>query len=257
MKNLFFNSAALIVIGFAFVVPRASAGEPAAAAAKEAAADVSFKDPKAAYRSYIEAVRRMDLEAALGCWVYEPDQEEAMKVVAGVWIAHRRFAKAVDAALGEKADKAGLEGCIRPDVTDHALDAAAGMLAGAEVKTSGETTELIINWDDLKGNPEECFLSGDQPAFRKVDGQWKLTPVTRDGSLLGDGDFFAKGGWGNMFRDGIAMLNEASAKLGKGEFRTSGELKGWLAEREKAMKERNEREKQELIEEEKALPRPQ
>lgn len=249
-----------VVMALALVAPRADAAEPAVAAEKkmESEAKSSFTDPKSTYRSYIESVRAMDLAAALKCWVYEPEQEEAMTVVAGVWIAHRRFEKAVDTVPGLKADKKSLEGYVRPDVTDKALDAAAGMLATAEVKDKGETAELVMKWDDPpqgSPDPDEVFLSGNQPAFRKVDGQWKLTPLSDQGSLLGDGDFFAEGGWGRMFRDGVAMLDEASGKLEKGEITTTVELKKLLAEREKATKERHEKE---LIEQKsKEKPRPQ
>lgn len=246
------------VMACAFIMSSAGAEVPVVPSGKTEIAVAEkppFSDPKAAYLSYIQAVRNRDPGAALKCWVYEPEQEEAMKVVAGIWIAHRRFEKAVDAVSAVKAEKKSLEGYVRPDVTEKALDAAAELVAGAEVKTAGETTELVIKWDDLKGDPEECFLSGDKPAFRKVDGQWKLTPVTADSSLLGDGDFFAKGGWGSMLRDGIAMLNEASDKLEKGEIKMPAELKSLLAERENEMKERYEKEKREAVEEQK--PRPQ
>lgn len=261
MKSLFSRCVVPAVVACVLAVPLVMAEEPVVPNGKAAAAvagKASFTDPKAAYRSYIESVRAMDLDAALKCWVYEPEQEEAMKVVAGVWIAHRRFEKAVDAVPAVKAEKKSLEGYVRADVTDKALDAAEGMLATAEVKENGETAELVIKWDDeAKGNPdpEECFLSGNLPAFRKGEGQWKLTPVAAGSSLLGDGDFFAEGGWGRMFRDGVAMLNEASGKLEKGEINTPAELRRLLAEREKEMKERNEKEKQESSG--KAKPRPQ
>lgn len=260
MKKPFLKCVVPVVMSLALLTPRAHAAEPAGQDKPTAASDAkpSFTDPKSAYRSYIEAIRAMDLTAALKCWTYEPEQEEAMKVVAGVWISHRRFEKAVDAAPDVKTEKKNLQGYIRPDVTDKALDAAAAALATAEVKENGETAELVIKWGDgAQGNPdpEEVFLSGNQPAFRKVDGQWKLTPVSDQGSLLGDGDFFAEGGWGRMFRDGVAMLDEASDKLGKGEIKTFAELKALLGEREKEMKERHEKEKQEVKAKEK--PRPQ
>lgn len=260
MKRLFSRCVVPVLIACVLAMPVAEAQEPVVPKGKAVAAvtgKASFTDPKAAYLSYIEAVRNMERETALKCWVYEPEQEEAMKVVAGIWIAHRRFEKAVDAVPALKAEKKSLEGYVRPDVTDKALDAAAELVAGAVVEAKEDTAELAVKWDDFKGDVAEgeCFLYGDKPAFRKVDGQWKLTPVTADGSLLGDGDFFAKGGWGNMFRDGIATLNEASEKLEKGEIKTPAELKKLLAEREKEMKERYEREKREAVEEQK--PRPQ
>lgn len=260
MKKPFLKCVVPVMMSLALVTPRAHAGEPVVQENKAEASDAkaSFTDPKAAYRSYIEAVRAMDIAAALKCWVYEPEQEEAMKVVAGVWIAHRRFEKAVDAVPEVKAGKKNLEGYVRQDVTDQALDAAAGILATGEVKVDGETAELVMKWDEQPQggpDPEEIFLSGNQPAFRKVDGQWKLTPLSDQGNLLGDGDFFAEGGWGRMFRDGVAMLDEASDKLGKGEIKTFAELKALLGEREKEMKERHEKEVKEQKSKDK--PRPQ
>ncbi|RYD19764.1 MAG: hypothetical protein EOP88_17760 [Verrucomicrobiaceae bacterium] len=258
MKRLL--SRCLVPFSMATALPLlfAHAEEPVPPAKDATAAKASFTDPKAAYRSYIEAIRAMDLTAALKCWSYEPEQEEAMKVVAGVWISHRRFEKAVDAVPEIKAEKKILEGYIRPDVTDKALDAAVAILSTAEVKENGGMAELLIKWDDKpqgSPDPEEIFLSGNQPAFVKADGGWKLTPVSDQGNLLGDGDFFAEGGWGRMLRDGVAMLDEASGKLEKGEIKTFAGLKALMGEREKAMKERNEQEKQNLKANEK--PRPQ
>lgn len=258
MKKPFLKCVVPLVMALGLPAPHAHAAEPVAEKTGASDAKASFTDPKAAYRSYIEAVRAMDLAAALKCWTYEPEQEDAMKVVAGVWIAHRRFEKAVDAVPEVKAGKKNLQGYVRPDVKDKALDAAADMLATAEVKENGGTAELVIKWDaPPQGSPDpgEVFLSGNQPAFRKVDGQWKLTPVSDQGSLLGEGDFFAEGGWGRMFRDGVAMLNEASDKLTKGEIKTYEELNALLREREKAMKEQHEKELKQQKAKEK--PRPQ
>ncbi|RYD41768.1 MAG: hypothetical protein EOP85_12180, partial [Verrucomicrobiaceae bacterium] len=122
MKRLLSCCLVPLAVTTVFPLVCAHAQDAAAPAAEATAAQVSFADPKAAYRSYIEAVRAMDSAAALKCWVYEPEQEEAMKVVSGVWISHRRFEKAVDSVPAVAAEKKSLEGYVRPDVTDQALD---------------------------------------------------------------------------------------------------------------------------------------
>lgn len=198
---------------------------PVAAAAQDAAGDA-----KDVYRAFLEAIQRCDLDAALKCCAYREKDAEAMKVVLSLWIAHLRFEKVVKEKFGPDEDDRALVGqLLGTNATAGGLEVMLKRLPEAEVKVEGEKATVDMRWDKVRGEHE--FFDIPLDGLRKVDGRWRL-----DAGEDGDG-FFEKGGFGNLFRNMLKMLEEASAKVTKGDFKNVEELKGDLDERERILLE--------------------
>lgn len=198
--------------------------------------DKAFADPKATCATWLTAVRNGDLDAALACWHYGKNETAAMKVAVGIWIAHRRVEQAAVAKFGGQEGRAALGGWIKPEVSDKALDNAVKRLAASHVTTFYRSA--IIEIKGKKPDPEEeCFSFPAEPAFRKVEGAWKLKNP-QDESDFSEEKFFAPGGWGLAFRDATAAMNETADKLHHGDFNTPADLKAHVVEMEKKISSR-------------------
>lgn len=206
-----------------------------AAPPADPASEQAYSDPKTAYRTFLEAMRRCDLDAALKCFAYGEKEAEAMKVIMGIFIAHRRFEKAVEAKFGlDEKTRALFEGWLRPDITDAAIDASTKRLARATVNVDGDSATAELRWDEAESGGD--YLDLPVKKLRKMDGVWKL-----DGRMQGD-DFFEKGGWGRLFRNSMEMMNEISDKVAAGEFRSVDELKTHIDARQKVIEQEYENE---------------
>lgn len=196
-----------------------------------------LSNPQTTYREFLKAIGKCDLDAALACYAYEQKHAEAMRVAVGIFIAHRRFGKTVEGKFGaDEKTRELLDGWLRPDVTDKALELTTRQLDAARVELEGGTATVDMRWDELEGDEEPFRFLHD--SLRKVDGRWKLD----SGGGGGAEDFMKAGGWGNLFRNGIVMLEDASAKITKGDFKNVEELKAYLDEREKVLTEAYEKE---------------
>jgi hypothetical protein len=204
-----------------------------------------YPDPKTTYRNYLQCIRKTDREAAKKCWVIEDDNKSgALDVVVGLWTSMRRLNNLYKEKLGGKGIKAVLKGWHRDDVSDQAIARTLRRLADAEVKISGDAATLKIKWKKDDGYPNDVFCFGDEPIpFRKVKGCWKIDANKMTG-LKRAADFFEQGTWGRMFRDQLAIMDEAIAGLEKGKLRSAEELSKLLKARIAAMQKKHEVERE-------------
>ena len=225
------NRAAIVAVAsFAmcsFFASYSTAAEPL----QLASATVSFSkyaDPRTTYHTYIEAVRRCHPQIAARCWTIDDDNKSgALDTLVGMWIAPRRVTRLAELRFGEAGLKM-MGGWKREDVSDASLDLTKQRLADAEVTIAGDTAELIINWQEGDGYPNEAFeFSKEAINFRKVKGEWKLDANKQTGIKTG-ADFFKPGGWGNMFREQVNLMNQVSDAIETGELMTEQQLSKYL-----------------------------
>jgi hypothetical protein len=221
-----------------------AADPPAKPPAAKPAAE--YADPQATYRTYLEAIRKNDLTAAKRCWVIDDDNKSgALDTVVGLWISARRVNQLAEKKFGTDGLDEALKGLRRDDVSDAALDLTAKRLADAEVVTTGDTAELTLKWKKGDGGDRPAFGYRATTHFRKVDGEWKIDFHQETGLTRGE-DFFAEGDWGVMFRDAVAVMNEATDGMEKGKLTSVKELGAFVAGRtEELVKKYEEKRKKE------------
>jgi hypothetical protein len=203
-----------------------------------------YADPKATYRTYIEAVRKNDVKAAKQCWVIDDDNKSgALDTIVGLWISMRQINQVAEKSFGAKGLDTILKGWRRDDVTDPALDLTKKRLDDAEVKINGDTAELKIKWKEDDGVPNPAFEFGESTSFRKVGGNWKIDANKMTSCPKGGADFFEKGAWGRMFRDQVAIMNEAIDGMEKNKLKTMRELGVFIEGKLAAMKKKYEEER--------------
>ena len=208
----------------------------------------AFADPKATYRTYIEAVRKNDLKAAKQCWVIDDNKSGALDSIVGFWISMRQINQVAEKKFGTEELNKILKGWRRDDVTDSALDLTKKRLDEAEVKITGETAELKIKWREADGFPNSTFYYTNEPMpFRKVGGSWKID-ANKVAGLERGADFLEKGTWGRMIRDQIVIMNEAIDGMEMGRLKTAKELGALIDNKIEAMKKK-------YVEEMKDLPK--
>ena len=182
----------------------------------------STPTPTEVYRAYLNAVKKNDLEAAIGCWTITGDDTcGALNVVVGMWVAFHRFNAAISNA-GLDAQQFG-DGFAREDCTDEAIDRTLTRLKESTFAISGDTAKLTIRWDEDDGYPNEVFCFGHDPiSFRKLPAGWKI-----DANVMCDlekpQDFFAST-WGEAFRSQMTMANEDAAGLESGTLKTATDV---------------------------------
>jgi hypothetical protein len=219
-----------------------AADPPAKAPADKSAAE--YADPKATYRTYIEAVRKNDVKAAKQCWVIDDDNKSgALDTIVGLWISMRQINQVAERKVGAEGLDAILKGWRRDDISDAALDLTKKRVDDAEVKITGDAAVLKIKWKEDDGVPNPAFEFGDGPiTFRKVGGNWKIDANKMTGLERG-ADFFEKGSWGRMFRDQVAIMNEAIDGMEKGRLKSAKELGAFIEGKIEAMKKKYEEER--------------
>lgn len=222
----------------------ASASQPAQKPAQEKQA-AQYADPKLTYQTYIEAVRRNDLKAGTQCWVFDHDDKgAALDVIVGLWVSMRRLNQAAVKKFGDEGRQAIIKGWRREDVTDQALELTKARVKDADVKITGDSAELKIRWKEDDGVHDPAFEFGDGPvAFRRVNGNWKIDGNKMTGLARGT-DYFDKGTWGRMFRDQIAIMNEAADGIERGKLTSAAQLKTLIDTRIEALMKRYEEERQ-------------
>jgi hypothetical protein len=210
--------------------------------AKPTAPVPEFADPRATYRTYIEAVRKNDLQAAKRCWIIDDNNKSgALDTIVGLWISMRQINQVAEKKFGA-AGLDALQGWRRDDVTDGALDLTKKRLDDAEIKLTGDTAALKFLWRSNDGVPNPAFhFSTDPTYFRKVDGNWKIDGNQMTGLKRG-ADFFESGTWGRMFRDQMVILNEAVDAMEKGKLKSAKELGAFLEDKITALKRKYEAE---------------
>lgn len=200
-------------------------------------------DPKSTFRSYIEAVRRNDLQAAMECWVIDDSNKSgALDVIVGLFVSPRRLAQVAEKKFGKEGTAAIPKDCLRKDLSDQALGLTARRLEDADVKVQGDTAELTIRWKEDDGVPNPAFWFTDRPfSFRKVKGNWKID-ANKMADLKRGADFFQPGTWGPLFQDEVRIMNDAVDGMEKGKLRTAEELSRFIEARAAEMVKRYEEE---------------
>lgn len=214
-------------LGLAVVVVWPSAGNARGADGVKDEAD--YSDPKATYRTYIEAVRRCDPAGAAKCYVMDGDERgAAVHVLAGLWVSNRRLVRAAEKQFGRAGVEAIPRGWRRDDLTDAALDLTKKRLASSAVTATGGAAELRVRWEPGDGGGTPAFEYKEEPAyFRKVGGGWKLDGNKMTG--LGRGaDLFEPGTWGPLLRDQVAIMDEAAEGVEKGRLKTPEALRSFI-----------------------------
>jgi hypothetical protein len=203
-----------------------------------------YADPKATYRTYIEAVRKNEVKAAKQCWVIDDENKSgALDTIVGLWISMRQINQVAERKVGAEGLDAILNGWRRDDVTDAALDLTRKRIDNAEVKITGDTAALKIKWKEDDGVPNPAFEFREGPiTFRKVGENWKIDANKMTGLERG-ADFFEKGTWGPMFRDQVVIMNEAIEGMEKGKLKTAKELGAFIEGKIEAMKKKYEEER--------------
>jgi hypothetical protein len=199
----------------------------------------AYGDPKSTFRTYIEAVRNNDVQAAKKCFVIDDNNRSgALDVIAGFWVSTRRLNQLAEKKFGKDGIRA-IKGWRSDDVTDQALDRTRKLLNNATVKINGNRTDLKINWEEGDGRGEPAFAVGDKRIpFQSVGKEWKMDANKMSGIKRGK-DFFKPGTWGPMFRDQVAIMEEAISGMEKGKLTTAKELSQFIEEKIEAMKEKH------------------
>jgi hypothetical protein len=222
-------SALFVALGTAV----ANAAPPAPAA--------EYANPRATYRTYIEAIRKNDLQAAKRCWVIDDDNKSgALDTIVGLWISMRQINLVAEKKFGADGLDA-LEGWRREDVRDSALDLTKKRLDDAEIKLTADAAALKFLWRQNDGDPDPAFHFSTEPTyFRKVDGNWKIDANRMTGVKRGAGFFEIT--WARMFRDQAAIMNEAVDGMEKGKWKSAKELNSFIEDKVTTMKRKYEAE---------------
>jgi hypothetical protein len=200
-----------------------------------------YADPKATFRTYIEATRNNDVEAAKQCWVIDDDNIGALDTMVGLCISVRHLKQVTERKFGPKGLAAIPENWRGDDFSDAAMDLTAKRLSDTEVNITGDTAQLKIKWNKDDGYPNPAFFFGTTIYFRKGGGKWKIDANRMIGLEHGV-DFFDESTWGHIFRDQVAIINDAAQKVNNGKLKTTKELATFIDESIKLMTKKYEEE---------------
>jgi len=188
-----------------------------------------YSNPRATYRTYLNAVRQNDVRAAMNCWVIDDDNKSgALETIVGMWVAPRRFFQLAERTYKPEDLPVDFKKRQRDDLTDAAIDLTRRRIVDAEVKIEGDTAELRIKWEKNDGYPNTAFeFSGEPISFRRVEGKWKIDANKKAGIKRG-ADFFEQGTWGRAFRDQVDLMNKACDLMEMGDLKTVPEMESFF-----------------------------
>jgi hypothetical protein len=201
------------------------------------AAEPDLSSPPAAVRSYLAATKANDLETAKRCWMIDDDNASgALDVIVGMWVASRKLVAVAEAKFG--ADGVKLLGrWNRPTCTDKAIDLTLERLAAAQLKENGNVARLTIDWQPGDGKTTPTFFNVEAPplCLRRLGEQWRLdanvfTGAEKAASLFGPDQLWP------VWRDEMAVMNELTAAIEKGEIKNVAEFERELKARVDALK---------------------
>lgn len=240
-RRLFF----LLLLILASAAATSATGPPAKVTEDEPAAE--YADPKTTYGTFLEAVRKNDIKAGKRCWVIDDDNKSgALDTIVGLWISMRRINQVAEKKFGAEGLDA-LNGWRRNDITDAALDLTKKRLGNAKADIIGDTAKLEIRWEE---GDSGAFNYGSAIRFRKVGGNWKIDANKMTGLRRGV-DLFEPASWGRLFRDQVAIMNQAIDGMEKGTLKTTKELTAFIEGKIDAVRKKYEEETKKYIEEKK------
>jgi hypothetical protein len=222
--------------------PITAAAEPAQQQPTEKKAN-KYADPKSTYRTYVEAVRKNDIKAAKACWVIDDGNKSgALDTIVGLWISMRRINQVAEKRFGAQDLDRVLTGWRRDDITDQALEFTRKQLEKASIKYEGNHAQLTIPWKDADGGSHAAFEYGKESIeFTRVDRAWKLDANKMTGLKHG-ADFFEKGTWGPLFRDQVAIMNQAIEAMEKGRLKSAKQLGAFIDRKIQVVRKKHEQE---------------
>lgn len=190
-----------------------------------------FSDPIKSYRSFLEAIKRDDVNAAKACYtILDNNKTGSLDVLVGMWVTFHRFYKTArlhfkeDVRKSEGEESVEARSYLRADCTDEALDRTISRLAGSKFKNNGDRAQLWIKWEKNDGNAETAFFCADNPLdFRKIEGGWKFD-IQTDTTKEEIAALLAPGSWGAAFKGQMDLLNGVITDIESGKFKTWREV---------------------------------
>jgi hypothetical protein len=203
------------------------------------AGEPDLSSPASAVRSYLAATKANDVETAKKCWsVDDENVSRTLDVIVGMWIETRKLVAATDAKFG--ADGLKLLGrWNRTNCTDRAIDRTLERVADATVRQGETAARLIITWHVEDRATDPAFLFDFPFRLRRAGDQWKL-----DAGVLTSGKP-ATGASSDraiaLGRDEMAVMNNLTNGLEKGQFKDVADFGRELKIRVDALKAKYER----------------
>jgi hypothetical protein len=200
-----------------------------------------LSSPPATVRSYLTAVKANDIEAAKRCWVIDDNNASgALDVIVGMWVASRKLVAVTQANLGAGGVK-HLGRWNRPNCSDRAIDLTLERLATAESKELKTIAKLTFAWQPGEGETTPAFMYVKVPlCFRRIDEQWKLDANVFTGCKDATEMFAPMSIW-SVCRDEMAVMNDLTAAIEKGQFKDATEFERELQARVAVLKAKYER----------------
>jgi hypothetical protein len=222
----------------------ASCITPATNPATAPAADLST--PAAAYRTYLLAIKRNDLQAASAC-VAATDKNEAAfaDVLNGGFINCHRLYTLAAGKFAAKDIEDFKELAFSASSSDAGIDLALGRLDHAMAIISGDTATLTLAPDLSNKNdgPDAAVfkISDDPVSMRKVAGVWKVDLVKLTDTPQSD-QLLAPGTYGSGMRQAVKLLDDLCTDLASGSITTIEQFKHDVAAKTSALQKQLETE---------------
>ncbi len=196
--------------------------------------------PQAAFRTFLEGIKKNDIDLAKGCWVIDDDNRSgALDLLVGRWIASRKLSDITDAKLGANGLKV-LGRWHRTDLSDAAIGRTLVRLENAEVTEHGDLAKLKFKWQPGDGAEEgkltTVFLYLNVPyGLRKIGKEWKI-----DANIFMDAkradDLFKPNSIWVVWRDEMELMNQLAEKLEKRKIQTVPQFEKQVKESVDALK---------------------
>jgi hypothetical protein len=205
------------------------------------AGEPDLSSPPTTVRSYLAAVKANDVETAKRCWAIDDGNASgALDVIVGMWVASRKLVAVTQAHLGSEGIK-HLGRWNRVACSDRAIDVTLDRLAAAESKELKTIAKLTIPWQPSDGETTPAFLCVKVPlVLRNLDGQWKLDANVFTGCEKA-ADLFGPMSIWSVCRDEMAVMNELTAAIEKGQFKNAVDFERELQARVAVLKAKYER----------------
>lgn len=175
-----------------------------------------YTDPIKTFRTFLEATKLNDRNAAIACWyIVGGNESGALDGVVGIWVAFHRLNDAV-----RKLEDDGSQ-FIRDDCTDEALGRTLARLANSSFKIDGDTAVLTIKWAEDDGYPNDAFFYGEPIHFRRIGAAWKIDANAMCGGGI---DTSTPGSWVLAFKRQEMMLDNIATEIEAEKLKTADQV---------------------------------
>jgi hypothetical protein len=203
------------------------------------AAEPDLSSPHATFRTFLEAVKKNDLEQAKRCWTIDDDNRSgALDVLVGRWIAARKLSDIVDAKLGANGLKV-MGRWHRADLSNQAIGRTIVRLEKAEAVDREDIATLKFRWepgDSADGKQTAVFLYLNVPyGLHKIGNQWRI-----DANLFMDvkqaDELFKPNSIWVVWREEMELMNRLTEMLEKRQIQTVAQFEKQVKESVDALK---------------------